>query len=51
VIILAVDLNLVDIAIANNGPITAAELAEKSKADLRLISKLSSSKISQSITY
>lgn len=43
-IILAVDLNLADIAIANNGPITAAELAEKSKADIRLISKLCSIK-------
>ncbi|KAI4619691.1 hypothetical protein J4E83_005546 [Alternaria metachromatica] len=40
VIILAVDLNLVDIAVANNGPITAAELAEKSKADLRLINRI-----------
>jgi hypothetical protein len=39
VILIAVDLKLVDIAIAHNGPISAAELAEKSKADLRLIGK------------
>jgi hypothetical protein len=40
VILIAVDLNLVDISIAHNGPITAAELAEKSKADIKLIHKL-----------
>lgn len=36
---IAVDLNLVDIALAHNGPITAAELALKSKADVELICK------------
>ncbi|CAN9329794.1 unnamed protein product [Alternaria alternata] len=40
VIIIAVDLKLVDIAVAHNGPITATELAEKSKADIRLIERI-----------
>lgn len=37
---IACDLNLVDIALAHDGSITAAELAEKSKADAELIRKL-----------
>lgn len=41
VIRLAVDLNLVDIALAHGTPITAEDLAEKSKADVELISKSS----------
>jgi hypothetical protein len=49
VIIIAVDLNLIDIAIAHNGPITAAELAEKSKADIKLIRKIFSSQPLRSI--
>ncbi|KAG9195741.1 hypothetical protein G6011_00862 [Alternaria panax] len=40
VITIAVDLKLADIVIAHNGPITAVELAEKSKADLRLIQRI-----------
>jgi hypothetical protein len=34
---LAIDLNLVDIALANNGPITVEEFARKSKADANLV--------------
>ncbi|KAF1357755.1 S-adenosyl-L-methionine-dependent methyltransferase [Lizonia empirigonia] len=37
---IGVDLNLIDIALANNGPITAAALAEKSKADIELIHRI-----------
>ncbi|KAJ8107673.1 hypothetical protein OPT61_g8708 [Boeremia exigua] len=36
---LAVDLELVDITLANDGPITATKLADKSKADVELIRK------------
>ncbi|KAH6625700.1 S-adenosyl-L-methionine-dependent methyltransferase [Boeremia exigua] len=40
VIRLAVDLKLVDITLAHNSPITAAELAEKSNADVELIRRI-----------
>jgi hypothetical protein len=49
VVIIAIDLNFIGIAIAHNGPITAADLAEKSKADIELIRKLFSSQLPQSI--
>lgn len=39
---LAVDLNLIDIALAHGGPISLPELAEKSKSDINLLRMLSS---------